>query len=67
MHFHGDIYLGIAGDAMHDNWPAVVDLCRDRFTKYPNLGIWAPDVDWTPHSTDAARCRTLGRPQTCSW
>src|SRR5687767_5411773 len=44
--FDGDILLQIQADTTAD-WPQLANACRAAFAKIENLGIWAPDIDFT--------------------
>ena len=46
----GDVMLQIQADADCGDWPGVVEKCQSAFAKMPDLGLWAPLVDWTPWS-----------------
>lgn len=46
----GEIMLQIQADAHCDDWPEVIRRCRLAFGGNPDLGLWAPLVDWTPWS-----------------
>lgn len=45
-----DVMLQIQADAHCDNWPEIIRSCRLAFAENPDLGLWAPLVDWTPWS-----------------
>ena len=50
--FDGDLFLQIAADLSYSSWPQLVRRCVDSFTSIPSLGIWAPDIYYTPWVTD---------------
>jgi hypothetical protein len=54
-HFEGDVLLQIQADASHPDWGAVTELCRQRFTGMPALGIWSPEIDFTTWPTSRVR------------
>lgn len=50
----GDIMLHIQADAGFHDWPSIIRKCRDSFKRFPNVGVWAPNVYhtiWTPAIT----------------
>jgi hypothetical protein len=50
----GDIMLHIQADAGFHDWPSIISKCRDSFQRFPNVGVWAPNVYhsiWTPNVT----------------
>ena len=46
--FDADVLLLIQADAACDDWPALVERCRQRFAQRPKLAMWAPRIDYTP-------------------
>ena len=40
--------LQIQADAHSDDWPALAAACRQCFAQHGNIGIWTPDINWTP-------------------
>ncbi|MFZ7094084.1 glycosyltransferase [Primorskyibacter sp. 2E233] len=48
----GDIQLQIQADVSYDNWSALVADCTAAFAAHPQVGVWAPDLTWTPWPTD---------------
>jgi hypothetical protein len=59
----GDVLLQIQEDAVCDDWGKIVNLCRERFSKISNLGIWSPDIDYTAHATDLVSLGALDDPK----
>ncbi len=51
-HFAGDVMLMIQADASCGDWKGLAGACRRRFAGEPLLGIWSPEVDFTPWATD---------------
>ncbi|MEO0659454.1 MAG: glycosyltransferase [Pseudomonadota bacterium] len=47
----GDIMLQIQADVAHDRWDALVEHCAGAFEQHDRMGIWGPDLDWTPWPT----------------
>ena len=56
----GDINLQIQADAESDDWPALIEDCRTAFSSIADLGIWAPEVDWTPYPTQETLIGVVG-------
>lgn len=53
LRLHSDgIMLQIQSDAYSDNWPDIIHRCRDAHSNYANIGIWSPNVDYTPWRTE---------------
>ncbi|WP_238368358.1 glycosyltransferase [Mesobacterium pallidum] len=52
---HDAVMLQINADAQFDDWPAVVRQLRNAVDEVPDLGIWAPDLDWTPWLTSVVQ------------
>lgn len=44
--------LQINADAETDDWPALVAAARAAFDRDPGIGVWGPEIDWTPWPTD---------------
>jgi hypothetical protein len=42
--------LHIHADTQCDNWVGLVRRCHDLHTTREDLGVWSPNVDWTPFS-----------------
>lgn len=47
----GTIMLLIAADVATDDWPRLIERCKKTHVKYENLGIWSPDIDYTPYNS----------------
>jgi hypothetical protein len=43
-----DVLLVIQSDAGCESWPELFERCRSAFEEQPDLGIWAPAIDFTP-------------------
>ena len=56
----GDINLQIQADAESDDWPALIADCRAAFSSIADLGVWAPEIDWTPFPTQYTRIAVAG-------
>lgn len=50
--FDGDIFIGIAGDAVCGDWKNLVETCVERFETVPYIGVWSPEIDNTGWSTE---------------
>jgi hypothetical protein len=61
--FEHDVMLQIQADASHPDWGAVVKTCRQRFEAMPELGIWAPDIDFTTWPTRRVKLFDTGDPE----
>jgi hypothetical protein len=49
---NGGVMLQIQADAHADDWGHLISRCREAFDTIPDLGVWAPDVDYTMFTTD---------------
>lgn len=49
--FSGRALLLIQADAGSDDWPALIERCRQRFAQRAALALWAPRVSYTPWTT----------------
>ena len=50
-----DVLQIIQADAVFADWSQIVERCQSRFGQRPQLGLWAPRVDyspWTPSRVD---------------
>jgi hypothetical protein len=45
--FKGDILIQIQADVEVKDYRKLIDCCIENFDLNPNLGIWAPDIDYT--------------------
>lgn len=61
--FDGDVMLQIQADASYPDWQRVVETCRERFEQMPELGIWAPDIDFTTWPTARVKLFNTGNPE----
>ena len=52
--FDGDVMLQIHADAFLDRagWARLIERCRYSFGKYESLGVWAPEINYTPWDFD---------------
>ena len=46
--FDGGALVIIQADATSEDWPGLMARCHERFCNLPELGVWAPRVDYTP-------------------
>lgn len=62
LELHGDeeIMLQIQADASFHDWKQVANRCRASFQDLPKLGIWAPELSWTPYDSEQAVLGRLG-------
>lgn len=44
----GEVMLQIQADAHSDDWPSVAERCRRSIINHDDIGIWSPDINWTP-------------------
>lgn len=58
--FETGILLQIQADAICDDWPGLVQACRDDFASYPEIGVWAPQVVGVPWTVQATQVGPLG-------
>lgn len=54
-----EVMLQIQADAYSGNWPALVAGCRANLNEHPNIGIWSPDITWTPWPSEVVGLRHL--------
>lgn len=45
------VMLQIQADADCDDWPQLARRCAQAFATRPRLGIWSPEIAWTPWPT----------------
>ncbi len=45
--FAGEIMLHITADVTTPDWSQLVSRCKSLHAQYENLGVWAPDIDYT--------------------
>ena len=45
--FNKDILIQIQADAIFDNAKILIESCKKAFESQSNLGIWAPDINYT--------------------
>jgi hypothetical protein len=48
----GGILLQIQADASVPDWGHLISRCRMAFDRYPELGVWGPDLDYTMWTID---------------
>jgi len=46
FHADADVFLLVQGDAVYEDWSAIVAQCRAAFTD-DTVGVWAPHVDYS--------------------
>lgn len=51
--FSGDIFLQIQADASCSSWHSITESSRQAHKG--NVGVWAPDIDFTPWTTDVVK------------
>ena len=61
--FEHDVLLQIQADASYPDWGRLVETCRSRFDRMPELGIWGPDIDFTTWPTQRVRLFETGDPK----
>jgi hypothetical protein len=47
-----DYVMHIHGDTFTDNWPLIVDKFQESIANIPSLGIWCPEINFTPWKTN---------------
>ncbi|MFM1989598.1 MAG: hypothetical protein RJA99_2555 [Pseudomonadota bacterium] len=55
----GGVLLLVQADAQCDDWGALARRCAEVFAADPGLGVWAPDIDYTPFTIDLVQVRPL--------
>jgi hypothetical protein len=50
--FDGDVIAFITADAQYNDWSGLLKNCQQAFERYKELGVWAPDVDFSPYNHD---------------
>lgn len=51
--FSGDIFFQIQADASFSRWDAIIENCRNAHKG--NVGVWAPDINFTPWTSDIVK------------
>jgi hypothetical protein len=51
LHREG-VMLQIQADAHSEDWGGLVQRVRETFTRYPDLGVWGPSVDYSMWTLD---------------
>jgi hypothetical protein len=59
----GEIMLHITADTASPDWPQLVRRCRSVYARYENLGVWAPDIDYTDWNLETVKIAELNDPQ----
>lgn len=49
--FAGDVMLQVQADTVCADWPGLVAAARHAFVTHPAVGVWSPDVNFTPMPT----------------
>jgi hypothetical protein len=57
----GGILLQIQADASVPDWGHLISRCRQAFSNHPEIGVWAPDVDYTMWVTDKVFLRDFDK------
>ena len=58
-----EVMLQIQADAESQDWPGLVEACRDGLEKYGDIGIWSPDIKWTPWPSEVVGVQRLNDSQ----
>jgi hypothetical protein len=53
------VMLQIQADASSSDWGAVVEKCRETYRDQPNVGVWAPNVDFNAWVTERVSIRRV--------
>ena len=48
--FDGDVICLITADARCRDWLGLLKTCQRTFKQYEELGVWSPDVDFSPYN-----------------
>lgn len=43
-----ELMVQIQADAYCHDWPALLESCARSFETYGDIGMWSPDIHWTP-------------------
>ena len=46
-HHKSDIFVNLQADAACSDWTSLIAKCRTAFDRYPLLGMWTTEVDWS--------------------
>lgn len=57
----GGILLQIQADASVPDWGHLIARCRKAFSDHPEIGVWAPEIDYTMWVTDKVFLRDFDR------
>ena len=49
---NGDVICFITADARYPDWSFMLKTCKRAFEQHEELGVWAPDVDFSPYNHD---------------
>lgn len=55
-----DVLLIIQADALFADWSRIIERCQSRFAHRPQLGLWAPRIDYTPWTPERVDVRSMG-------
>ena len=58
------VMLQIQADASSNDWGAVVEKCRETYRSQPNVGVWAPNVDFNAWVTERVSIRRVDSAET---
>ncbi len=50
-----DVMLQIQADAVSESWSDLVLACQRDFLRYKKLGVWGPNVWWTPYPLELVK------------
>lgn len=54
-----DVMLCVDADVTCEDWPRLIERCRWAYQEGQHVGVWAPLVDYTPHSLARTRILTF--------
>lgn len=61
----GGVLLLVQADAQCDDWDGLARRCAEVFAADPALGVWAPDIDYSPFPIDLVALRPLPGTSLC--
>lgn len=53
------VMFQIQADAFSENWGRVIEKCREAYSKQPDIGVWAPNVDFNAWVTERVAIRQI--------
>jgi hypothetical protein len=60
--YSGDDILVIHADCTFDDWSSLAIKCIKTIKELPNIGVWAPKIDWVSWTMKMVKIATLNNP-----